>query len=352
MLVVSLFLVSAASASADHHLNANVRVAHFAVDAPAVDVFVNGAAALEGVAYPAMSAYMSVPAGTYSIAVAPAGAGISAAVIGPVDLTFEAGHSYTIAAIGQLADSSFGPAVIDETAAFGETEPYNVDVLVLHGISNAPAVDIALADGTVLLSGLTFGQSAVLSVPGGSYPINVNVSGTSTTVFSDLNPVQLQSGNRYFIAAIGNLGANARLFATVTPDATLAEIISGASEFETLEAAINAAGLMDTLANSGPFTILAPSNEAFAALPAGTLDAVLADSALLNSILTYHVVNGAAFSPTVVGLSSVTTLQGSDVTISVSNGRVLLNDTVEVFITDITATNGVIHVINGVLLPQ
>lgn len=352
VLVLSLF-AGVASVGAQGG-TVRVRVAHFSVDAPAVDVYVNGRTVLRNVAYPAMSDYLALDAGTYRIAVAPAGAGIGSAVIGPVDLTFAADHDYTVAAIGQLADGSFGPTVIDETAAFAGQDAYLADVIVLHGISDAPAVDLALTNGTVLAGGLPFGQHTTLSVPAGSYPLVVTAAGSpSTVVFNELNGAPLTAGFRYFVAAIGTFPGNFQLFATMLPTASLAEIIANAPGFETLAAAVEAAGLGETLASGGPFTLFAPANEAFAALPAGTLDAVLADQNLLTSILLYHVVDGAAYASQVVGLDSVRTLQGGTVSITVTtDGRVLLNDSIEVIVTDIVGTNGVIHVISGVLLPQ
>jgi len=357
LLVVVLLMSAALTTSAQEMADemARVRVAHFAVDAPAVDVFVNGEAVLTEVAYPAMSGYLEVPAGTYSIAVAPAGAGIDAAVIGPVDLTFEAGNDYTIAATGQLADESFGPIVINETLALEGTDPVEAKVLVLHGISDAPAVDIILEDGTALAEALPFNEYGVLSVPAGEYPILVTAAGDpETVVFDELNPVTLSAGRLYFLAAIGAFPGDFRLFAEITPTANIAELVAGLPGFSTLLAAVQAADLGEALSGEGPFTVFAPTDEAFAAAfealgiePA----ALLADTATLTDILLYHVVSGAALSTDVVGLDAVETLQGSEISISIEDGRVFLNGSIEVIVVDILATNGVIHVINGVLLP-
>jgi uncharacterized surface protein with fasciclin (FAS1) repeats len=123
------------------------------------------------------------------------------------------------------------------------------------------------------------------------------------------------------------------------------------SGFTTLATAVEAAGLTETLATGGPFTVFAPTNDAFAAIPAATLNALLADSAALTEVLLYHVVSGEVLAETVVTLDSAVTLQGSAVTITVdSTGGVMVNDA-EVTTTDVTATNGVIHVIDEVLLP-
>ncbi len=122
--------------------------------------------------------------------------------------------------------------------------------------------------------------------------------------------------------------------------------------FDTLVAAVEAADLVSTLQGPGPFTVFAPTDAAFAALPAGTLDNLLLpeNKATLTSILTYHVVSGEVTADQVVNLSSATTVQGEALQITVDNGTVFVNG-VEVIQTDVTASNGVIHIIDGVLLP-
>jgi transforming growth factor-beta-induced protein len=132
---------------------------------------------------------------------------------------------------------------------------------------------------------------------------------------------------------------------------TIPEVAAEAGTFTTLLAAVDAAGLSDTLAGPGPFTVFAPTDEAFAALPEGTVESLLADIPTLTDILLYHVVDGAVGSDVVVGLNSATTLEGKDITIAVVDGSVILNGTVKVIATDIEASNGVIHVIDAVLLP-
>jgi uncharacterized surface protein with fasciclin (FAS1) repeats len=123
-----------------------------------------------------------------------------------------------------------------------------------------------------------------------------------------------------------------------------------AGSFNTLVKAIQAAGLVETLKGKGPFTVFAPTDEAFAKLPAGTLEGLLKDKAKLASILTYHVVPGKVMSSDVVKLSSAKTVQGQEVKISTAGG-VRVNDA-KVVQTDIETTNGVIHVIDTVILPS
>ncbi|MGA3034963.1 MAG: fasciclin domain-containing protein [Terracidiphilus sp.] len=126
-----------------------------------------------------------------------------------------------------------------------------------------------------------------------------------------------------------------------------------AGDFKTLAAALQAAGLVDTLKGPGPFTVFAPTDEAFAKLPAGTVEDLLKpeDKEKLTSILTYHVVAGKVMAKDVVKLHEAKTVNGQEVKITVEDGKVMVNNA-NVVKTDILCTNGVIHVIDAVLLPQ
>ncbi len=132
---------------------------------------------------------------------------------------------------------------------------------------------------------------------------------------------------------------------------TIVDVADAAGSFTTLLAAAEAAELAETLSGEGPFTVFAPTDDAFAALPEGTVEALLEDPDTLSEILLYHVVEGEVLAEDVVELESATTVQGGDVSITVEDDTVLLNDETEVVETDIEASNGVIHVIDSVLLP-
>jgi uncharacterized surface protein with fasciclin (FAS1) repeats len=125
-----------------------------------------------------------------------------------------------------------------------------------------------------------------------------------------------------------------------------------AGDFQTLVAAVQAAGLVETLQGEGPFTVFAPTDEAFASLPEGTVEALLLEENRdqLIAILTYHVVPGKVMAADVVGLQSATTVEGSDLTIEVDDGTVRI-DQATVVMADIDTSNGVIHVIDTVLIP-
>jgi uncharacterized surface protein with fasciclin (FAS1) repeats len=146
---------------------------------------------------------------------------------------------------------------------------------------------------------------------------------------------------------------------TATPEPTEApkDIVDIAVEdgrFTTLVSAVQAAGLVDTLKGEGPFTVFAPTDEAFNKLPEGTIPALLEDIPALTDILLYHVVPGKVMAADVVALDGQmadTALEGKQIAVKIDGDKVMLNDEVMVIITDIETTNGVIHVIDTVLLP-
>jgi uncharacterized surface protein with fasciclin (FAS1) repeats len=149
--------------------------------------------------------------------------------------------------------------------------------------------------------------------------------------------------------------AGALTITVASSTASAADIVETAvaGNFNTLVAALKAAGLVDTLKGPGPFTVFAPTDEAFAKLPAGTLESLLKpeNKAKLQSILTYHVVAGNVLAKDVVKLHSAQTVEGQNIAIKTMNGGVMV-DNANVTKTDIVTSNGVIHVIDSVLLPK
>jgi uncharacterized surface protein with fasciclin (FAS1) repeats len=130
----------------------------------------------------------------------------------------------------------------------------------------------------------------------------------------------------------------------------IVQIASEDGRFTTLVAALQAADLVGTLEGEGPYTVFAPTDDAFAKLPEGTVDSLLNDVPTLTQILLYHVAPGKVMASEVVTLDSAPTAAGQDVRIKVNGGSVMVNDA-QVIITDIEASNGVIHVIDSVILP-
>jgi uncharacterized surface protein with fasciclin (FAS1) repeats len=153
------------------------------------------------------------------------------------------------------------------------------------------------------------------------------------------------------VAAIvmGTAAGSASAYAA---DKDIVDTAVAAGQFKTLAAALTAAGLVDTLKGPGPFTVFAPTDAAFAKLPAGTLDTLLKpeSKAKLTAILTYHVVAGKVTAADVVKLKEAKTVNGAMVAVKVDGGKVMINNA-KVTTADIEASNGVIHVIDTVLLP-
>ena len=146
------------------------------------------------------------------------------------------------------------------------------------------------------------------------------------------------------IAAVLTLGAAFSVQAKDIVDTAVA-----AGNFKTLATALTAAGLVDTLKGKGPFTVFAPTDAAFAKIPKADLDALLKDKAKLTSVLTYHVVAGKVMAADVKA-GKVKTVQGSELTVSTTGG--VMVDKAKVTTTDIVANNGVIHVIDSVIMPK
>ena len=130
----------------------------------------------------------------------------------------------------------------------------------------------------------------------------------------------------------------------------IVETAVAAGSFQTLATALGAAGLVETLKGKGPFTVFAPTDAAFAKLPTGTVEKLLADKEQLKAILLYHVVPGAVPAADAAKLSSARTVNGADITIHAMNGKVMINDA-SVTQAEIKASNGIIHVLDTVILP-
>jgi MYXO-CTERM domain-containing protein len=199
VLLVSAAVVPQAAAQDD---TAQVRVIHASPDAPAVDIYVNGEAvsALSNVPFFTASDFLSLPAGDQQIAVAPAGTSVDDAVISAT-VTLNAGSAYSIAAVGLL--ENIQAQVYEENlspTAEGEARVY-----VYHFSPDAPAVDIRLADGTVLAEGLAFPNKGELNVPADTYDIQVVPSGASEPVVIDLSGTTLEAGTLYSVFATNTL---------------------------------------------------------------------------------------------------------------------------------------------------
>ena len=154
------------------------------------------------------------------------------------------------------------------------------------------------------------------------------------------------------IAAVATLGLSLSAVGARAAEADIVDTAISAGDFKTLAAALNAAGLVESLKGSGPFTVFAPTDAAFAKLPAGTVENLLKpeNKGQLTAILTYHVVAGEVMAADVAKLDEAETVNGESVDVTAKGGNVMINDA-KVTTADIAASNGVIHVIDTVIMP-
>ena len=274
-----------------------------------------------------------------------------------VDIAVEDGRFETLVAALQAAElvstlSGEGPFTVfaptdDAFAALPdgvvagllEDIPSLTEVLTYHVVSGTVLAETVVG----LTSAATLqGEEVTIEVIDGT----VKIDG-ATVLITDI------IGSNGVIHVIDSVILPTEIAASLSsPEATktIVDIAVEDGRFETLVAALQAADLVSTLSGEGPFTVFAPTDDAFAALPEGTVDNLLADIPALTNVLTYHVVAGSVLAEQVAGLSSAKTLQGSDVGVSVMGGNVII-DNAMVVIADIIGSNGVIHVIDKVLLP-
>jgi len=262
-----------------------------------------------------------------------------AAALGAAELvdTLKGAGPFTVFAPTDDAFAALPAGTIDELLK-PENKQKLTDILLYHVVSGK----VMAADVTALTSATTvLGKDVAVKVDMGNVYIN-----ESKVIITD---IETSNGVIHVIDAVLLPPAEDAMM----EKKTIVDIAVADGRFTTLVAALGAAGLVETLSGEGPFTVFAPTDDAFAALPAGTVESLLLpeNKQKLTDILLYHVVSGKVMAADVVTLTSAPTVLGKDVTITVKDGKVFLNDTVQVIITDIEASNGVIHVIDAVLLP-
>ncbi len=230
-------------------------------------------------------------------------------------------------------DDAFAKLPAGTVDALLKDVPTLTDILLYHVVAgNVKAADVVKLD----MAATVQGESVAITVDGDTVRIN-----DAQVIITDIE------------AANGTIHVIDTVLLPPEPAAqlgTIVDIAVGDGRFQTLVAALQAAGLAATLQGEGPFTVFAPTDDAFAKLPEGTVDALLKDIPALTDILLYHVVSGNVSAADVVKLDAATTAQGGTVAITVDGDTVRINDA-QVVITDIAASNGTIHVIDTVLVP-
>lgn len=243
-----------------------------------------------------------------------------------------------------LVDALKGPGPLTvfapNDAAFAKLGSRTISTLLANPELLAKVLTYHVVPGKVMAADVV-GLSSATSLQGS--PINISVSG---------GKVRLNGNSTVIATDIGASNGVIHVIDTVIlPPFDIVDVATLNGNFKTLLTAVKAAGLTNTLRSAGPFTVFAPTDRAFAKLPAATLNALLKDPAALSNILLYHVVPGKVMAADVVGLSSAKSAQGSNINIAVVGGKVVLNNSSTVILTDVGASNGVIHVIDTVILP-
>ena len=264
-----------------------------------------------------------------------------AAAVGAAGLvdTLKGEGPFTVFAPTDDAFAALPAGTVDELLK-PENKQKLTDILLYHVVAGK----VMAADVVGLTSAPTvLGKDLAITVKDGKVFLNDNVQ----VIITD---VETSNGVIHVVDAVLLPPAED---AMMEEKKTIVDIAAADGRFNTLVAAVGAAGLAETLSGEGPFTVFAPTDDAFAALPAGTVEELLKpeNKQKLTDILLYHVVAGKVMAADVVGLTSAPTVLGKDIAITVKDGKVFLNDTVQVIITDVEASNGVIHVIDAVLLP-
>jgi len=235
---------------------------------------------------------------------------------------------FTVFAPTDFAFAALPDGTID--ALLAEPQGILTDILLYH-VAGANALSTDLSDGQTITT----------------------LNGKDVTVTINSNGVFINDAQVVFADIVASNGVVHVIDAVLTPPTTtVVDVIVASPVHNTLEAAVLAADLAGTLSGEGPFTVFAPTDDAFAALPAGTIDALLADpQGLLTEILLYHVVGAEVLSSDLSDGQTAMTLNGQDLTVSITNDGVFINDA-QVIVADIVTDNGVVHVIDAVLLPS
>jgi uncharacterized surface protein with fasciclin (FAS1) repeats len=330
-----------------------VRVVHSSPDAPAVDVLVNDKVAIEDLAYQKQAGPASLAAGKYNVKVNVANTDTTAI---NADLTLDPKTYYAVYAVNKVANIE--PLVLKELPfALGGVGL----VRLLHGSPTAPNVDIYLSRPgrdinklRPVLKNVPFkASSPYFAALPGQLQVRITPTGTKTVAIDAT--LEIKDGLLATAVAADAPGGGAPLGAFIVDELagepapetpkSIVEIAAGNPDFSTLVSALGSAKLVEALSGAGPFTVFAPTNDAFKKLSATP------EGEALKKVLLYHVASGRFDAKALIKMGMATTLEGSKIKVKVVDGAVILNDMVKVVTADIQASNGIIHVIDTVLIP-
>lgn len=381
-LLVTLILLTLVTGVFAQDTTAWVRIAHLVKDGGAVDVFVAGKSTFTNVEAASVSDYQTFDAGKYSLAAAPTGKGMDAAVIPATDFEVAAGQRYTVAIVGQSTDKQLMPLIIDETTAFKDLDvDHTSPTIFVNNLSGAPAADV-VADGDVLLKNVAYGTYGVADFSVRNYDsVAITATGDPKTELMAGIPVFFEPSVVYIAALSGHYpGEMDKDYGLVFPEGVssrnIIDFLGGFSgtnigfanfpkevplpferqifKFDKLLAALDAAKLTDMLKSGGPYTLFAPTDDAFALLPAGTLDQWMANPEGLKNVLGYHLLDHAMSTGQLLAAGKVTTWQGGELDFTPLDGQdaFAINQKEAGCGCNYHVANGYIFVLDRVLMPK
>lgn|GEM_PF-1212107 len=354
-----------------------LRFAQFAEGAPNLEVLLDGQVVWSNWEWGWVSDFTEIEAGTHQLSVAPSGEDATLAPIDPVDVDVEAGHHMTVVIMGQ-PDEQLVLHVIDDTGSCPQERLAEGTCLILiHNIVGAPALT-GIEDGEVLFENVAYGEPTITVAHSGNVDTSMIVAADDpdTHLFEidmeadgigdvwEPNVIKLlgfmghypgQAFEDYGVMAADYSPVNAVDFMAGLSGLEL-QLEPGGFSFETFLSALEAAGLTEMLRDSGPYTLFAPTDGAFANLPDGTLDALMADPDALRAFLMNHIVEGDLSEGDLLEQGTVTTMGGTELTITDNNEDdpvFNINDTIEVDFWNHRVANGRVYTVwNTVVMPE
>ncbi len=357
-----VLLVVGVAAQPPQPPDTRLRVAHYVLDAPEIDVYVDGERLVDALSFLKASPHLDIASGEHELVIVPTGQPLEDALLEPLALTLEKGNDYTVALIGQVADESWRAQLINESALVAgarDLENPASYAILLHGISDGPTVDFTM-DGEKRIAGLSFGEYEVVAVSLAPHDILVTFSDDPDQILFQ-NSAETPPSNDLllFTVMVGAYpdqldvsGAVSRL-----PDRTILDFLASFTEtdeaqFTVLLAAIEAAGLTETLAQEGIFTLFAPTDAAFAQLPQGALEALLADPEALEALLRYHVVPDIFTTRDLEAPITFVTLADAELTVAPEEGGFVVNNSAQILFGGFPVVmNGNVIAVDAVLFP-
>lgn len=363
---------------------ARVRVGNFVNDRDAIDLFTDDSAYATNLAPGVVTEFEVLEPGTYSLSAAPTGETTQDSLISPLSFEAQAGHDYDLALMGQAADNTIHLLVIDQTEAFqGQDILSGSPNIWINNLKGAASMDVRLA-GEPILTNIAYGSYGAVVFPARNYAdITVTVSGDpSQVILPPITPWGTPSifyePSAEYLNAFGGVysgkpddGYLESLFNGEDSPQPIIDFLSGFQglglsfnkqeefpftpqvfEFNTLLSLLDSAGMTNRLTGDGPTVLFAPTDEAFAALPADTLAKIQSDPAMMRDVLSYHIVPGTLSREALASQQILTTLEGSPLTIEPTDGgSFTINGDQAGCGCNYELANGQVFVIDHVLMP-